>query len=79
MSEYKPWTEEELQAAIAHDIAILEEHWKDMPPEPDENAALDALEDRVEARIQSVRVEFMRWTLLAFMAAVAICVTLVKL
>lgn len=74
--EYKPLTDEEIEKMVAHDMAIWEENMKDMPPMPDENAELEA---RVAAKIQSVRAEFMRWTLAAFMVAVAISVALFKL
>ena len=81
-------TEEEVEAAVAHDMKILEEHWKEQRmqfPEveyvtsPGLDARLVLLEARFDSRIQAARADLMRWTLIVFGIATLVTALIVKL
>ena len=82
-------TEKEIEEAVAHDMKLWLESkeergiHEDDDPQPGQNRALDArlelLEARVEARVQAVRADLMRWTLLLFCAAVLAVALVVRI
>ena len=72
-------TEQEIEEAVAHDVKLLLESVEERGVEdPDDqqvsqsgafDARLELLEARVDVRVQTVRADLMRWTLLLFCAA----------
>ncbi len=82
-------TDEEIEAAVAHDMKIMEEQWREMGyPRDDEeepvglkllNARLESIESRFEARIQSQRADLMRWMMILFGAMTLLAALIGKL
>ena len=85
----EPMTEKEIEEAVAHDMKILEEHWKEQGFEDSDDeqyvqrqvldARLELVQAKVDARLDALRAELMRWTVLLFCAATLVAAILAKL